>query len=64
MQYEERFISAYIKCHCLGVVAYHDVIFGLCCVFVSDSLREMRNEDVIARAFGDKVDKIVKDFDF
>ena len=23
----------------------------------------MRNEDVIARAFGDKVDKIVKDFD-
>ena len=24
----------------------------------------MRNEDVIARAFGDKVDKIVKDFEF
>ena len=24
----------------------------------------MRNEDVIAKAFGDKVDKIVKDFDF
>ena len=24
----------------------------------------MRNEDVIAKAFGDKVDKIVKDFEF
>ena len=24
----------------------------------------MRNKDVIAKAFGDKVDKIVKDFDF
>ena len=24
----------------------------------------MRNEDVIAKAFGDKVDKIVKEFDF
>ena len=24
----------------------------------------MRNNDVIAKAFGDKVDKIVKDFEF
>ena len=24
----------------------------------------MRNEDVIAKVFGDKVDKIVKEFDF
>ena len=64
MSYEEGFISAYTKCNCFGIVASCDVIFGLYRVFISDSLREMRNEDVIARAFGDKVDKIVKDFDF
>ena len=64
MSYEEGFISAYTKCNCFGVVASCDVIFGLCFVFVFNRIREMRNEDVIARAFGDKVDKIVKDFDF
>lgn len=64
MSYEEGFISAYTKCNCFGIVASCDVIFGLCFVFVFNSIREMRNEDVIARAFGDKVDKIVKDFDF
>lgn len=64
MAYEEGFVSAYIKCHCIGIVAYCDVIFGLCCVFVFNCIREMRNEYVIAKAFGDKVDKIVKDFEF
>lgn len=64
MSYEEGFISAYTKCNCIGVVASCDVIFGLCFVFVFNSIREMRNEDVIAKAFGDKVDKIVKEFDF
>lgn len=64
MSYEEGFISDYTKCHCIGVVAYCDVIFGLCCVSVLNRVREMRNEDVIAKAFGDKVDKIVKDFEF
>ena len=64
MSYEEGFISAYTKCNCFGIVASCDVIFGLCFVFVFNRIREMRNEDVIARAFGDKVDKIVKDFDF
>ena len=64
MSYEEGFISAYTKCNCFGIVASCDVIFGLCFVFVFNRIREMRNEDVIAKAFGDKVDKIVKDFDF
>ena len=64
MSYEEGFVSAHTKCNCIGVVASCDVIFGLCFVFVFNSIREMRNEDVIAKVFGDKVDKIVKDFDF
>ena len=64
MSYEDGFISAYTKCNCFGIVAYCDVIFGLCCVSVFNRVREMRNNDVIARAFGDKVDKIVKDFEF
>ena len=64
MSYEEGFISAYTKCNCFGIVDSSDVIYGLYRMFISDSLREMRNEDVIARAFGDKVDKIVKDFEF
>ena len=64
MSYEDGFVSAYTKCNCFGVVASCDVIFGLCFVFVFNSIREMRNEDVIAKAFGDKVDKIVKEFDF
>ena len=64
MSYEEGFISAYTKCNCFGIVASCDVIFGLCCVSVFNRVREMRNNDVIAKAFGDKVDKIVKDFEF
>ena len=64
MSYEGGFVSAHTKCNCIGVVASCDVIFGLCFVFVFNSIREMRNEDVIAKVFGDKVDKIVKDFDF
>ena len=64
MSYEDGFISDYTKCNCFGIVASCDVIFGLYRVFVFNCIREMRNEDVIARAFGDKVDKIVKDFDF
>ena len=64
MSYEEGFVSAHTKCNCIGVVASCDVIFGLCFVFVFNSIREMRNEDVIAKVFGDKVDKIVKEFDF
>ena len=64
LAYEEGFVSAYTKCHCFGIVAYFDVFFGLCCVSVFNRIREMRNKDVIAKAFGDKVDKIVKDFDF
>ena len=63
MSYEDGFVSAYTKCNCFGIVAYCDVIFGLCCVSVFNRVREMRNEDIIARAF-DKVDKIVKDFEF
>ena len=61
--YEEGFVSAYIKCHCFGIVASCDVILGLCCVSVFNRVREMRNEDVIAKAFGDKVDKILKAFE-
>ena len=64
MSYEDGFVSAYTKCNCIGVVASCDVIFGLYRVFVFNRIREMINEDVIAKAFGDKVDKIVKDFDF
>ena len=64
MSYEDGFVSAYTKCNCFGIVASCDVIFGLCCVSVFNRVREMRNNDVIARAFGDKVDKIVKDFEF
>ena len=64
MSYEDGFVSAYTKCNCFGIVASCDVIFGLYRVFVFNCIREMRNNDVIARAFGDKVDKIVKDFDF
>ena len=64
MSYEDGFVSAYTKCNCFGIVAYCDVIFGLYRVFVFNCIREMRNNDVIARAFGDKVDKIVKDFEF
>ena len=64
MSYEDGFVSAYTKCNCFGIVASCDVIFGLYRVFVFNCIREMRNEDVIARAFGDKVDKIVKDFEF
>ena len=64
MSYEEGFVSAHTKCNCIGVVASCDVIFGLYRVFVFNRIREMINEDVIAKAFGDKVDKIVKDFDF
>ena len=62
-EYEEGFVPAYTKCNCFGIVAYFDVIFGLCCVSVFNNIREMRNEDVIAKAFGDKVDKIVKAFE-
>ena len=64
MSYEDGFVSAYTKCNCIGVVASCDVIFGLYRVFVFNRIREMINEDVIAKAFGDKVDKIVKEFDF
>ena len=64
MSYEDGFISAYTKCNCFGIVASCDVIFGLYRVFVFNCIREMRNNDVIAKAFGDKVDKIVKDFEF
>ena len=64
MSYEDGFVSAYTKCNCFGIVASCDVIFGLYRVFVFNCIREMRNNDVIARAFGDKVDKIVKDFEF
>ena len=64
MSYEDGFVSAYTKCNCIGVVDSCDVIFGLYRVFVFNRIREMINEDVIAKAFGDKVDKIVKDFDF
>ena len=63
MSYEEGFVSAYIKCHCIGIVAYCDVIFGLCCVFVFNRVREMRNEDVIAKAFGDMADRLKKAFE-
>ena len=62
--YEEGFVPAYTKCHRFGIVTSCDVIFGLCCVSVFNRVREMRNEDVIAKAFCDKVDKIVKDFEF
>ena len=41
MSYEEGFVSAYTKCNCIGFVTYCDVIFGLCCVFVFNSIREM-----------------------
>ena len=41
MSYEEGFVSAYIKCHCIGIVAYCDVIFGLCCVSVLNRILEM-----------------------
>ena len=61
--YEEGFVSAYTKCHCFGIVTSCDVIIGLCCVLVFNIVRKMINEDVIAKAFGDKVDKIVKAFD-
>ena len=64
MSYEDGFVSDYTQFHCFGIVAYCDVIFGLCCVSVFNRVREMRNNDVIAKAFGDKVDKIVKDFEF
>lgn len=63
MAYEEGFVSAHTKCNCIGIVASCDVIFGLCCVSVFNRIREMRNEDVIAKAFGDKVDKILKAFE-
>ncbi len=63
MSYEEGFVSAYIKCHCFGIVAYCDVIFGLCCVSVFNLIREMRNEDVIAKAFGDMADRLKKAFE-
>ena len=39
--YEEGFVSAYNKCHCFGIVASCDVIFGLCCVSVFNRVREM-----------------------
>ena len=41
LAYEEGFVPAYIKCHCFGIVAYFDVIFGLCCVSVFNNIREM-----------------------
>ena len=63
MSYEEGFVPSYNKCHCLVIVASCDVIFGLCCVSIFNCIREMRNEDVIAKAFGDKVDKILKAFE-
>lgn len=61
--YEEGFVSAYTKCHCIGIVASCDVIFGLCFVYVFNRVREMINEDNIARAFGEKADKIHKAFE-
>ena len=63
MSYEEGFISAYTKCNCFGIVASCDVIFGLCFVSVFNRVREMRNEDVIAKAFGDMADRLKKAFE-
>ena len=67
-EYEEGFVSAHTKCNCIGIVASCDVIFCLCCVSVLNRIREMRNEDVIARAFAkalgdDKVDMLNKAFE-